>query len=984
MRHLTLLILLLAVSTSLFSQTISSTATESRCLNSGTITISINGGTPTYSYSITGASTATTSNSAPITTFTSLISGVYYIQVIDQNNSYLDTITVPGSYVEPRFNLDVQNIVCGGANNGKLWATNISQGRPDYQFQIIAPASQATPLQSSDTFFNLPPDTYTVRMYDSCGNFQTRTATLLDNYKNLGVWQGQVDGRLSCDSAILYIRPFNGLAPYTIRVQDPTNSNSFIDSLLVPAAGYYPFSLPIYYPSTSTSSPTSYRFEVTDACGNLKSINNQFNIQNTASTTVNCTGFTFEYGTTRTTNSLFGDSVWLSISPDPQGISPMPFRITNGTTLSLDSIPYGTYNYTITTQCDTITGSFTEDRTQFDSISTTIIPEACNENLAQLRIEPYNRPDGLYTTQIWKDATLIRTLTHGSSGTTETNIESNNNTYTLVMWNECMDTVKRTINVDTSTRVKLYGSTSPFCSGGGNIHVGSEIENSDTRGKFYRLYDLGGSQIRRTLTSNDTATWTNIPAGTYVTSVFYGNYGNLNSSYCQETRDTIELSAYSFPTVEALQIACTGGDFAVQGQNVTGLGPFTYYLTDQSTMTTIRGPQAVDTFTRLAGIGPYTLLAVDSCGNTASANANAYIPDVNISIVNGEDCENQIFQAAIDTTLETVYSWTGPSSFVSSSNSIKFKPLLDSDAGSYFLDANMLNGCLYINDTIIISANKVTQALVSTPSTTCFGMAPLYDSVVSIVNATSPVGTENGYWYVMSNPTNAAWKIYDSASNSLRFLTDSAGDYSIVWSIKSDLGCISRDTAVITSTCPSLALPIELISIAGKRTAAGVNLQWVVASQLSNYGFNLMRSTDGVEYKWLGFVPGDGTYSPKKIFSFTDQSAPDGKLFYKLVQQDFDGRTKEYYTSVSSTEMGHKILIYPNPSSGTFTIELPNGDYENLTIATIDGSDVFSKSIINETKLTISSASFDLGTGVFFVKVSNRNTSNYYKVLITK
>ena len=988
-----ILFIFTCIATFAFSQTISSSSTESRCLNSGTIAISISGGTSSYSYSLTGGPTGgsaptypvTTSSSFATDTFRSLVPGTYFIEVLDQNGTYYDTTTVAGNYSEPRFDLNASDVICGGASDGTLWGTNIVDGREPYLFQIISPAGQATGLQSSDTFENLPAGTYDVRMYDSCGNFQTRTATIADNYQNVNMWRGQNDIRTSCDSANLFVRPFSGRAPYMVRVVDPTNSSNYIDSLMVTTVGYYPFNLPIYYPGTSTTVPTNYTFETTDACGNIKTVTNDFSISNTATTSGGCGGFEFTYGTTATTNALFGDTLWLTLSPDPLGISPKAFEIINGTTIIIDSLPYGNYTYTITTLCDTINGALSESVIPFDSIEVDIIPEPCNENTARLQIEPYDRPDGSYTTQIWEGSTLIRTITHGGNGQLVYAIESDSTVYTIVMWNQCNDTVTRTLLVDTSTRVTLYTSTSPFCSGGGNVHIGSRLENSNLNGKFYRLFDLSGTQIERTITSADTATWTNITPGTYIASVFYGGYGNLNSSYCQQTTDTIVVEAYQYPTIQAVQVACTGGDFAIQGRNVTGLGPFTYYLRDQATLTVLRGPQTTDTFTNLVGAGPYNILVVDSCGNTANASANPYTPNVNLSIVNGIDCENQFLEAAIDTTLETIYTWTGPNSFTSNAKSISFNPVTDNDTGSYYLNANMLNGCLIIIDTFKLEANSVTQASAAIPNTSCFGSAPIYDSVVSVINANSPIGTEVGYWQIIGSPTNGGWNMIDSTNPSLRVLTDSMGDYLCVWNIESNKGCVSADTATITSVCPAAAIPVELISFTASRSKKGAQLNWDVASQINNRGFNIFRSTDGgTSYSYIAFIEGDGTTSNLKKFRYLDKNAPNLDLTYKLTQEDFDGSYSDFYAFLQAIKSPNSISIYPNPAQSQFIINISDSKYETLKITDINGLELYNSSILGLESITIKNNNVELDNGVYFLHFSSRNLNVSRKVIISQ
>ena len=123
-----------------WAQTLSTSTTTSRCQNSGTITVNIVGGTPNYTYSITGGPTGASAPIYPLVitsgsaseTFSSLVPGTYNITVNDNSGSYTTTATVSGSYTEPRFDLTAENVQCGGGSDGKLIAINQLNGRNPY------------------------------------------------------------------------------------------------------------------------------------------------------------------------------------------------------------------------------------------------------------------------------------------------------------------------------------------------------------------------------------------------------------------------------------------------------------------------------------------------------------------------------------------------------------------------------------------------------------------------------------------------------------------------------------------------------------------------------------------------------------------------------------------------------------------------------------------------------------------------------------
>jgi hypothetical protein len=154
---------------------------ESRCTATGTISISATGGSGQFNYRVTGPINISYTSSNSIS---GLTPGTYTVYVQDFINGcvkQLDSVTISGSYEDPRFSLLANNISCKNAINGSMRAVDITGGRQQFWFTIVT-APQASDLgRSNDTGFfpNLAPGDYAVRMEDSCGGIQTRRVTIL-------------------------------------------------------------------------------------------------------------------------------------------------------------------------------------------------------------------------------------------------------------------------------------------------------------------------------------------------------------------------------------------------------------------------------------------------------------------------------------------------------------------------------------------------------------------------------------------------------------------------------------------------------------------------------------------------------------------------------------------------------------------------------------------------------------------------------------
>src|SRR5690606_16860319 len=84
-------------------------------------------------------------------------------------------------------------------------------------------------------------------------------------------------------------------------------------------------------------------------------------------------------------------------------------------------------------------------------------------------------------------------------------------------------------------------------------------------------------------------------------------------------------------------------------------------------------------------------------------------------------------------------------------------------------------------------------------------------------------------------------------------------------------------------------IPVELTSFAGSTVNGNVVLNWNTASETNNSGFEIQRSTDRVNFSNIAFVPGFGTTTQPRSYSYTDNSVNNGTYYYRLKQVDYNG-----------------------------------------------------------------------------------------------
>jgi hypothetical protein len=140
-------------------------------------------------------------------------------------------------------------------------------------------------------------------------------------------------------------------------------------------------------------------------------------------------------------------------------------------------------------------------------------------------------------------------------------------------------------------------------------------------------------------------------------------------------------------------------------------------------------------------------------------------------------------------------------------------------------------------------------------------------------------------------------------------------------------------------------VPVELTSFTANIVDRSVLLNWTTATEVNNQGFEIERSTDGLNFNQIGYVPGFGTTTEPKSYSYTDQSVTSGTYYYRLKQIDFDGSFA--YSSVAEVEVSLPTVFsleqnYPNPFNPSTSIQfsLPTDAQVKINVYNLVGENI--------------------------------------------
>jgi len=175
-----------------------------------------------------------------------------------------------------------------------------------------------------------------------------------------------------------------------------------------------------------------------------------------------------------------------------------------------------------------------------------------------------------------------------------------------------------------------------------------------------------------------------------------------------------------------------------------------------------------------------------------------------------------------------------------------------------------------------------------------------------------------------------------------------------------------------------IALPVQLLNFSGYKNGSKNTLNWTVSSEINNRGFDVQRSTDGVNYSSIGFVNSQvgGYTNEEQHYSFDDANPSGKKQYYRLNQKDIDGNSK-LSNVVMITRDKPTVLgiggLFPNPARTSVNVIIDAPQRDKITIVV---TDMAGKTVIQQ------QANVDLGSNTVPVNVAKLSNGSYLVKLL--
>ena len=186
------------------------------------------------------------------------------------------------------------------------------------------------------------------------------------------------------------------------------------------------------------------------------------------------------------------------------------------------------------------------------------------------------------------------------------------------------------------------------------------------------------------------------------------------------------------------------------------------------------------------------------------------------------------------------------------------------------------------------------------------------------------------------------------------------------------------------------AQPVEIVFIKAEPKQNNIEVSWATALEINNHGFEVKRSTDGVNFTTIGWVEGNGNSITEKNYLFVDNTADANTVyFYQLNQLDFDGASAK--TNIVSAEIVKGISfsiseLMPNPAYNASQLVITSGVAQDISVRMIDMIGQVVSNVVYPIHTGVNAISLDISlfaSGSYHAVVTADGKSISKKLIVT-
>jgi len=314
--------------------------------------------------------------------------------------------------------------------------------------------------------------------------------------------------------------------------------------------------------------------------------------------------------------------------------------------------------------------------------------------------------------------------------------------------------------------------------------------------------------------------------------------------------------------------------------------------------------------------------------------------------------------------------------FLTTTGTVSSSARLDSEADSVCNFGDVIYGNTYQKDFYIKNVGNTTLTI---GTTTFTGVYSTYFSLLSKPSSVN-AGDSGKFTIQMALPGS----LKKSGGNSFPDNFENA-----------ILNIETNDPSKLTfrvSLQTNSTTPVELISFSASTIKRDVELNWSTSSEINNYGFDIERADENLEFAKIGFASAKGKPGTGASYSFKDIKLNPGKYYYRLKQIDLNGNYKYYNLSgaidVTLPKSFFVYQNYPNPFNPTTKIDFDIPAESNVVLKVFDISGREIKTLLSEKKSAgYYSVVFNaeaIASGVYFYRLQAGDFTSTKRMILIK
>ncbi len=151
-----------------------------------------------------------------------------------------------------------------------------------------------------------------------------------------------------------------------------------------------------------------------------------------------------------------------------------------------------------------------------------------------------------------------------------------------------------------------------------------------------------------------------------------------------------------------------------------------------------------------------------------------------------------------------------------------------------------------------------------------------------------------------------------------------------------------------SSTSTAAALPIVLEYFSVKKTENANVLNWGTTSETNSKQFTIEQSTDGIHYEILKTLDAAGDSKSRLRYEYQDHNPSNGLHYYRLILEDWDGKTHLHKVAVVRNIKHLEANVYPTVASiDGFSIAIQSEKEQEMELQLFDiqGTMIFNQSV---------------------------------------